>query len=271
VNRDHDVFISDYIDGITEIAIQNDYALQTIKYENTDISSIAKDLENSKIDGAIILGTELSQEDIRKFDIIKFPLVFIDTYYPYLNYDFVDMDNKDAAFLVIKEFKENGHRSIGIVSSMVEVENFRLRLSGFENAMEREGMDKEFINIQVDSRFQIAYRDMITYIDKGGMVPSALFCINDIIAFACLKALKDRSYKIPDDVSIIGFDNLSLGDMADPPLTTIDVEKKRIGNSAAKQLIQRINSPEIFPPVKISIGTKLIRKKSVQNIKTNWE
>lgn len=263
VNRDHDVFISDYIDGITEIAIKNDYSFHTIKYEGTPIKTIVNNLSESNVDGAIVLGTELSKKDILEFDIINFPIVFIDTYYPYLNYDFVDMDNKDATYLAVKEFTNNGHTNIGIVSSPVNVENFHLRLSGFKKALKAEQLDKNFINIKVDSRYQTAYQDIISYIDRGGEIPSALFCVNDIIAFACSKALLDKGFSIPEDVSIIGFDNLSLGEMADPPLTTIDVAKTRIGNSAADLLIQRINSKNNFPPVKTSIGIKLVRRKSV--------
>lgn len=266
VNRDHNVFISDYIDGLSSVAIEKRYNLEIVPYEQQEIDTVIGDLEQSHPAGAIILGTELQKNQIGAFKRIPFPVVFIDTFYPYTSFDFVDMDNHDAVYLVLREFVEQGHTDIGMITTQVEVENFRQRVRGFHKAREALNMPPDCTKIDVDSTFDGAYADFGCYLDNGGRLPGALFCSNDIIAFGCMRALTERNIRIPEDVSLIGFDNLPQAEMSTPPLTTIDVKKHRIGSTAMSILIERIEAEEPFPPMKVSIGASLVRRKSVLNI-----
>jgi LacI family transcriptional regulator len=266
VNRDHDIFIADYIDGISEIASKNNFFLENVNYKDLDIEHIIKDLDNADIEGAIILGTELDKDDIGLFEQLRYPIVFIDTYFPYLNFDFIDMDNKDAVHLVLEEFVKNGHTEIGMVHTNTSVENFNLRLSAFKKARAYFHLPEDFLLIPVDSTYQGACKDFREYLDKGGKLPQALFCTNDVMALAVMCILQEKNIKVPEDISIIGFDNLPQGVMTNPPLTTIDVAKNRIGYTAINTLIERINSDNNFPPIKTSIGSTLIQRKSVRNL-----
>jgi LacI family transcriptional regulator len=88
------------------------------------------------------------------------------------------------------------------------------------------------------------------------------FCTNDIIAYGFIRALKGKGLRIPDDVSVIGFDNLPQSATMEPGLTTVEVSKRKIGNLAVTILDDLINTAESQPPVKILVGASLVIRSS---------
>jgi len=97
-------------------------------------------------------------------------------------------------------------------------------------------------------------------------LPTAFFSSNDIIAYGCIKALKEKNYRIPEDVSIIGFDDLPMSALMDPSLTTINVSKMRMGEASMNLIINRIEKNNSKPSEKIVIGGKLVVRNSVKNM-----
>lgn len=264
VNRDHNVFISDYIDGIVQTAKRNRFKTEIMTFETTPIEEIARSLSRTgDLVGAIVLGTELSREDVTTFSEVPLPIVFLDTFLDYLPFDFVDMNNDDSVYKIISHFLERGHTPIGMVRSSIQTRNFLLRQVAFRKAMDffAQPIDDRYL-YDVDSTFQGAYTDMKRHIESGVDLPSALFCTNDIIAFGVLKALKEAEIRIPDDLSLIGFDDLPTAALLDPPLTSIAVSKFEIGSAAATRLFNRIEQPSL-PPIKIVVGGTLMERMSV--------
>ena len=103
---------------------------------------------------------------------------------------------------------------------------------------------------------------MLEIIDSGTPLAGAYFADNDLIAIGAIKALKLRGYKIPEAITIAGFDNISEGRVIDPALTTIDVPRKFMGETAAAQLIREIRT-SVPHSVKIEVSTTLIKRFSV--------
>ncbi|MEW5815936.1 MAG: LacI family DNA-binding transcriptional regulator [Spirochaetota bacterium] len=267
VNRDHDVFLADYIDGLAHEARENYYNLDIMAFSNKQMSEIIEIVENTHSDGVILLATELSFEDIRSFSRLDCPVIVIDSYYDFLNFDFVDMNNLDSVFQIVENLINNGHREIGFIRSPAEVQNFRLREIGFKKSLKWCGIpyNEDYV-FSVDSTFQGAYSDMLNILKRKSKLPTALFSSNDIIAYGCIKALKESGLHIPNDISLIGFDDLPMSSMMDPPLTTMLVNKTRIGRTAMKLLINRLENDPSMPPNKIVIGGELIIRKSVKKI-----
>jgi LacI family transcriptional regulator len=269
VNRDHDVFIADYIDGLAEKARESSYNLEIIPFNTEKISEVVNIARDSQSDGLIVLATELEYEDIGAFEGIGCPVIIIDSYFGFLRFDFVDMDNAESVFQVVTNLVENGHREIGFIRSPTSVQNFRLREIGFENALKYYGIPlKDQYIYSVDSTFEGSYRDMLALLKKRLETPTALFSTNDIIAYGCIRAIKEIGLRIPQDISIVGFDDLPMSAMMDPPLTTMQVNKKRIGVSAMQLLITKLETDSKMPPMKILIDGDLIVRKSVKNLNT---
>ena len=267
VNRDHDVFIADYIDGLAHGARLSSFNIEVASFRGATPEEIFRTLAGSNLSGVVVLGTELSTEQIRAFTRITIPLVFLDTFHDFIDFDFVDMNNRDAVYKIVTHLLENGHTEIGFVRSGVNTHNFELRDEGFHQVVKSLGVSvKESNIITVDSTYQGAYQDMIDYLGRRSKLPTALFCTNDVIAYGCIKALREKGYQIPDDVSVVGFDDLPLSSVMDPPLTTIQVPKKQMGEIAIARITQRIASGGGLPSVKVQVGGELVVRESVRNL-----
>jgi LacI family transcriptional regulator len=193
--------------------------------------------------------------------------VFIDTYFPLSTYDCVDMDNIDGVFRSIQHLYRNGHRSIGLVKSSYETRNFKVRETGFREAMEYFSLpvQEDFI-VGVDPTFDNSVNDMNRFLNKRKNLPTAFFCMNDIIAYGCVRALRDHEKKIPGDISVIGFDDLPSSSYTEPPLTSIRVSTRQIGQRAIERLAERITGISDNKPETILIAGNLIERGSVKTL-----
>ncbi|MCA1443298.1 LacI family DNA-binding transcriptional regulator [Ensifer sp. IC4062] len=263
VNRDHSVFISDYIDGMSAEATRRNYTLEVVSFEGQPISSVAESLAGAPISGVVALGTELTEADIRLIQGLGLPTVFIDTFYDVIDANFVDMNNEDAVYKVLSRFQRQGFKRIGFVASHVDTTNFRLRRDAFFKNMARLGLKpREEDVISVESTYDGAYADTRALLHSGIELAECYFCTNDIIAYGFIRALKEYGIRIPDDVSVIGFDNLPQSATMEPSLTTIEVSKRKIGYLAVTVLDDLINASEPQPSVKILVGADLVLRAS---------
>ena len=268
VNRDHSHFISDYIDGMSQEATRRGYTLEVVSHEREPIADIAQSLLGSGIDGVVALGTELSEADIRLLLATGIPTVFIDTFHELIDANFVNMNNEDAVYKVLARFKSQGFQDIGFVASPVETTNFGLRRQAFTKNMLRLDLPiREENTIWVESTFDGAYEASLRHIVAGGRLADCYFCTNDVMAYGFIKALRENNIRIPGDVSIIGFDNLPMSATMDPPLTTIEVSKRKIGYLAITILDDLINASEQQPSVKILVGADLVVRASDRRLR----
>ncbi|MEI5677105.1 MULTISPECIES: LacI family DNA-binding transcriptional regulator [unclassified Mesorhizobium] len=263
VNRDHSVFISDYIDGMSAEATRRNYTLEVVSFEGQPISTVAESLAGAPIAGVIALGTELTEADIRLIQGLGLPTVFIDTFYQVVDANFVDMNNEDAVHKVLARFQKQGYERIGFVASHVDTTNFRLRRDAFFTNMARLGLKvREADVLSVESTYDGAYVDTRALLEDGLDLAECYFCTNDIIAYGFIRALKEHGVAIPDDLSIIGFDNLPQSATMEPGLSTIEVSKRKIGYLAVTMLDDLISAAEPQPPVKILVGADLVLRAS---------
>lgn len=267
VNRDHNVFIADYIDGLTQAAKTHGHKLEISSFRGDSATEIAASILDSGIKGAVVLGTELSVDDILVLGNLRVPVVFLDTFYDFLPFDFVDMNNKDSVYTIIQHLVDLGHREVGFVRSSVNTHNFQLRDAGFWEAVEELGLKIRDRNVfTVDSTLDGAYQDMHRYLAGQAHLPSALFCTNDIIAYGVIRAIHEHNLRIPSDISIVAFDDLPASAVMGPPLTTIRVQKKVMGELAVQLLSRRIGKGSETTPIKIQVGGQLIARESVRDL-----
>ena len=269
INKSHNFFIDAYVDGITLAARQSGAVLEFETYQaEVPLSEIiAKIRESPQISGYLILGTELSLQDIDTFIQTGKDIVFMDTFLDYIAADFVDMNNTDAVYKIVKHFIQNGHLEIGLIKSSVQTRNFFLREKAFYQVMNDLGIPihDDYI-FDVDSTFDGAYSDLLNILQNRKTMPTALFAINDIIALGSLRALQESGFNIPVQISITGFDNLPMSEMVVPQLTSIDVSKNEIGQTAMEMLVMKIQRELPHPPRKTLIGGKLIIRDSVRKV-----
>jgi DNA-binding LacI/PurR family transcriptional regulator len=175
------------------------------------------------------------------------------------------MNNLDSVSLAVSRLVDAGHRSIGMVTSPVNVVNFRMREEGFRKSLDALGQrfDEELF-FPVDSTYEGAYHDFAALLAAGRQLPEGLFCCNDIVCLGVARALREAGRHVPADVSLIGFDNIPAASHGDPPLTTIKVSNKEIGSAAVALLKERIVNPE-KPGSKVMIAGQLVERQSVRS------
>jgi len=269
INASHNSFIDAYIEGIHEIANEQGITIEIGTFTaSTTIADIAAAMtQSSPTLGYLVVGTELSEQDIQIILNTHTNVVFMDTYADYIPAHCVTMNNTDTVYKALAHLKQYGHTNIGLIKSSVTTLNFHLRERAFYKIMKDLGLNthEDYI-VDVDSTFDGAYLDMLAHLEKKPHLPTAFFATNDIMALGCMKAFHEKGYKIPDDISLVGFDNLPMSEMSSPPLTTIDVYKHKIAQYALNILLRKQGSKPCVTAIKTLIDGRLISRASVRNL-----
>ncbi|GKX29262.1 LacI family transcriptional regulator [Vallitalea longa] len=257
-------FHSQILTGIEKVISAKEYYLM-IKSIDT-YEDMYQLMQNWSVDGFVILsliGYQLPK--LEKFKDV--PVVFIDTYYEELKYINIGSEDYEGEYNAADYLLEMGHESIGFISYHIDYPSvISMRLNGFKDALKNKGipfnhsndvLEIEEINFD-DAECSNRILDFVK--NKTGICVSA-----DILAIEIMEVLKDNGYSIPDDISIIGFDNVYLSKLVNPKLTTINQDIIEKGNIAAEKLINMIEKKNNKEP-NIKIPTNLVIRDSVKKI-----
>lgn len=215
----------------------------------------------------IVLGTEMTEEDYRIIKNHKCFLILLDGWSDEIQFDSVLINNTDSARDAVSYLIENGHRRIGYLKGRFRISGFKCRETGYVQEMMKHNLPIRNEDIVLlDTTVEQAYEDMKKYLNKNRDLPTAFFADNDILAVSAMRALKEAGYRIPEDVSMIGFDDLPFGAIGSPPLTTIHVHRAAMGEIVVRRLLDNINY-ENYVKTKIQVCTELVERKSVYKIK----
>ena len=248
-------FVNSLIDAIEyETSIRN-LSFQLINCNDTNLPSVLEEINNEHHLGAIFLGTELDQSGISALDTLDIPYVLVDCRMMSHACASVTMDNHSATYEAIKHLVDLGHRNIGFLANSMPGDNCLNRLYTFRKTMEELLLPYSIFSI--DPTMEGAYGSVKDLIAKGESFPSALVANNDSIALGAIKAFREAGIRIPEDISIIGFDDISYAAISDPPLTTLKVSLSTIGYHTVNLLCDRIKKP-LLPLVKIQVCPKLV-------------
>ncbi|MBO5197182.1 MAG: LacI family DNA-binding transcriptional regulator [Lachnospiraceae bacterium] len=260
-------FFAQVTEGIQTMCRQNQLNLQvTYFYEGADTAAQRKEIESGDCIGVILLGTEMEAKDCRSFQDLPVPYVVLDSYFEDISCNTVMINNVQGAYLAVRYLIENGHRRIGYLRSATKIGNFGERADGYYKALRSEEIPTGhpyvvYLRPTADG----AYEDMKQYLAGNPTLPTAYFADNDLISAGALRALKEAGYKIPEDISMIGFDDMPFCEVLDPPLTTMNVPKQKLGAMAVERLIALIRKGET-ECVKMELAVSLINRQSVKNI-----
>ncbi len=258
-------FFSKLIESIEGEARKNGFNI-IISYLNKESNTQAyvNQFENDETTaGILLLATEMDEEDIITFTQSKIPVLALDNCFN-ADIDSVQIDNIEGVTKAVKYFVECGQSDIGYMHSSASIYNFEQRYMGFQMELSKEGIELSPNKIiKLEPTIEGAHRDMEAYLKNGGKLPKALFADNDIIAMGASRAIKEAGYKLPDEVSVIGFDDMPYCTMMRPRLTTVKVSNEGMGTVAVRRLADIINS-KTNENIKILVRTDLIKRNSVK-------
>ena len=223
-------------------------------------------INNKRFDG-IILMSRSDNDNAFIYHVIKqeIPLIVLDREVEEKSLINVLSDDEEGAFKAIEHLIEKGHKEIGIIEGEEVFKSAKKRKEGYLNAIIKHKLqiNSDYI---IEGRYDMnsGYEAMNKLLDLPTH-PSAVFCCNDDMAVGAIKAIFDRGLRVPEDISLVGFDDIDFSEYTTPALTTVKRPIEEISIVGAKKLMEVINGKE-YEGEKVHIKTELILRDSVLDL-----
>ena len=219
-------------------------------------------LQAKQVDGLIILPTGNNVELYKQMVKDRYPIVFVDRLVHDLPITSVLLDNEKAARLAVQHLIDNGYDRIGIVTNVVRNVTPRMeRIKGYKKTLEENGIpvDEDLIKSMDVNGIQAALAGMFT----TESAPNAILATNDLTLIEVLKYVKNNQMNIPQDLAVVGIDEVSFAGIYEPAITTVAQPTFEMGKAAAEHLLNKIQHKEEEEEAKVlRFEPRLIVRKS---------
>lgn len=234
-------FYANIIQGIEDTARKNGYNIVLCQTDSdSEREKVYLNLVKQKLaDGVINLDPTVNKKILSDIGE-RYPIIQCCEYSADLNISYVAIDNKGAAYKAVKHLISIGHKNIALINTDDKFLYARHRKEGYMCALQESNIAirNEWIvsgNLDFESAQQA-----VKYLLSLEKKPTAIFAVSDILAIGALKTINELSLKVPEDISLVGFDNIPYAKMVTPALTTVAQPMYEIGIEACKMLIQRL-------------------------------
>ena len=265
-------FFSNLIRGIQDICEEHGYNVLVVNSDDNQEKEARylKLLYSRRVDGVILTVAGYREKEFPEEELSllkKMNIVLIDREINGLNAPIIKVNNFTGAYFAVKYLLTMGHRKIMYLAGIEGTKTNRERRKGYLSALKEAHINwkKE---LMANFRLDTAYQKIIHHWPKlknSDKLPTAIFAANDLMAIGALKAFAQLKIRVPEDISIIGFDNIPFSDCTCPPLTTIAQPTYLMGQKAVETLLKVIDKKKIKKSVEFE--TELIERDSV----SRWE
>jgi LacI family gluconate utilization system Gnt-I transcriptional repressor len=256
---------ADYINALHDNLLPAGYQVLILstRYSEAEEEKAIATLLGQHPEAIIIVGVDQSEHARRLLESAGVPVV--QTFQ--LSDDPIDLniglDQRQAAYEATKALLELGHKRIAVIASRLDA-RARARLEGYTRAMQEAGLyDEKWRATTPQQTCVKAGGELLTRLIEKGDRPQAVFCCDDLLALGVLFECQRRNIKVPEEMSIIGFNNLEFAAAAHPPLATVATPRYEMGQMAAEIVRKIIESGERPAHNRIDVGFKLELRGSV--------
>ena len=223
-------------------------------------------LKMRKVDGMIICPVGKESKHISNILKQNVPVVIVDRYFPEFDVPCIVSDNYDGSVQAVNYLVKNGHRKIAFIQGVINTSVNRDRLKGYIDAHEMNNIpiNKSFI-VGEDFGEQNGYIGTKILLNEPDR-PTAIFGTSNLISIGAIRAIKEEHLKIPDDISLIAFDDQPYFDFLDPPITSVRQKKDDLGNISISLLLNSLRGNISYEKKRIMVPTELIVRRSVRKI-----
>lgn len=220
---------------------------------------------NRQVDGIIFVAVGDQTDSLERVLYKNIPAVMIDRDLPGLEVDAVLTDNRQGGYLATQHLLQLGHRRIGCITGPSSVTPSAGRVAGYLAALAEHSIPADDrLLVRGDFHPQSGWTAAHTLLELD-KPPTAIFAGNDLMAIGALRAISEAGLRIPEDISLVGFDNIELASYTDPPLTTVAQPIQGIGSMAVGFLLERIRDQQLaFRRVILPVSL-IVRKSSKEN------
>ncbi len=218
-------------------------------------------LQNSKVDGLIILG-QMNSTYIEKLSAAELPFIFLDFTEDHFKVDTIVSDSFYGAYEITSYLVECGHTKIGFVGNINATTSIMDRYIGYYKSLKQNKLElrEDWLLSDRDDRGKF------TEIILPKELPTAFVCNCDEVAFHFIKRLKQSGYRVPEDISVVGFDNYIYATLSEPSITTVEVNVEAMAEAAVNSIMKRIKYPTEDYGRKVISG-RIVYRDSVKAIR----
>ncbi|MFN2161760.1 MAG: LacI family DNA-binding transcriptional regulator, partial [Candidatus Promineifilaceae bacterium] len=256
-------FFAEIARGIEDSSFQQNYSIILCNSEGDLEKQVAYTnlLIQNQVAGIVFVAAGVSTELVEDLQHREVPLVVVDRAVPRVEVNSVMTNHNQGGRLATQHLIDLGHRRIACISAGSGLSPSADRVTGYMETLWENNMpvNKKLI-MHGDFQYESGYKAVHTLLDLPEP-PTAVFACNDLMAVGCISAAAERGLRVPQDLSVVGFDNVRLASFTNPPLTTVSQPMRQIGTLALELLMERIN--DIDSPVRIEqLDTELVVRRT---------
>ncbi len=265
VGRLVDPFSARVVVGVEETALKSDYQV-LVSNTNYDMDREARHVEllmDKRVDGVIIMSSSLHDQSIARLEEARVPFVLVSRRHLNIHTNYVGVDNLDGMRSAVEHLVSLGHRRVAFIGGNAEESSTtREKVDAFKQTLLQNGGNPTEI-VGTDFSFAGGYRALRQLFD-GHLTPfsSAVIAVNDVTAFGVMDAALELGLRVPNDLSVVGWDDVFPAALRSIQLTTVHQPAEEMGSAAAQMLIDQLgNGPSgssvqrIFSPSLVVRGT----------------
>lgn len=223
-------------------------------------------LLRQRVDGFIINSAVMSTSYFHELEELRIPYVLIDRDLPEAECSKVFGDNSQGGYIGMEHLIQLGHKRIGVVGAPAHTEPIARRIRGTREALADYAMDAypELLVTGDNQLFDMGY-DSAKQLMSLDNPPTAIFALTDVTAVGVMHAVTERGLRIPDDISVLGYDNIPIASYMIPQLTTVEQPIIQMGETAVELLFNHMNQPD-HPIEKAVLTTQLIIRNTTSRL-----
>ncbi|QUJ69484.1 substrate-binding domain-containing protein (plasmid) [Photobacterium sp. GJ3] len=261
-------FFGEVVKGVERSCYQKGYNLILCNTEGDSerMKASIDTLLQKRVDGLLLMCSTLEGEQIDVFERYPdIPVVVMDWGPMSFVSDKIQDNSYQGGYLAARYLIDCGHQEIGCITGPLIKHQAQIRYEGFKHALSEAGLvvQHDWI-VESDFECEGGYH-AFNKIFASGSLPSVIFACNDMMAMGVINAANEKGIRIPEDLSLIGYDDIHIAKFMTPSLTTIHQPKYRLGQAAVETLLKRINK-EITEPQVVQLEPTLVVRKSVRRV-----
>lgn len=254
-----DPFYGEILHGVEALCAQTDYHVAIATLTDSILSSPAdfRFIRERRIDGMVLAGPDIPNDFIIAMQYTDLPIVLVDNRLGYTTINCVNSDDQNGGALAAQHLIDGGHRNIGIISGPHNWASNALRVRGYRQALMEANLPYQIVHVErttIESGEEAYHKLIQQYPDITGIC-----AVNDSMALGTIRAAARQGKRVPDDLSVVGFDDIAWASLNEPPLTTINIPKRQMGQEAARRLMSMLNDPD-SRPVEIVVSVQLVQR-----------
>ena len=257
-----DLFLLEMLGAITDALTLVNYDLLMVNVDPHETDWIDDYIRTGKVDGFILMTSTKKRSHIKKLVEMNAPFIAWGAPILNANYCTVTGDNFSGGRLAAEYLLGIGKRKIAFLGGPAKEKEVQLRYQGFETALQSVGLPVESSRVVFGDFSSSSGSEMIHQLFENNVDFDAVFANSDFIAIGAMNAIRERGLQVPDDVSVVGYDNLSLAQYTYPPLTTIKQNIQESGRLLVQNLVQYLETGVV---TNVSVPVEVIVRDSTKS------